>query len=72
MASINFRVRDGERKRTRDAKNSDEQLVMWNAFELLQFNFFGKYVEFITWMDAAVLPSDKHNPNFSLLHLWEF
>lgn len=60
MASINFREREG------DAKKSDEQLVMWNAVELLKFRFFGKYVEFITWMDAAVLPSDKHSSNLSL------
>lgn len=55
-----------ERERGRDAKISDEQLVTWNAFELLYFHVFGKYVEFITWMDAAVLPSDKHIPNLSL------
>lgn len=26
-------------------------------------------MEFITWMDAAVLPSDKHSPNLSPPHL---
>lgn len=58
MASINFRVRDGGRKRQSDAWNSDEQLVTCNAFELSLV--FREYVGFITWMDAAALPSDKY------------
>lgn len=33
--------------------------MTWNAFELLKSHFSAKYLEFITWMDAAALPSPQ-------------
>lgn len=60
-------------ERCRERKKDREMLELWWAisdvkrlwivtvsFSFSFFFVFAKYVEFITWMDAAVLPSDKH------------